>query len=102
MHILHYAVGLIVSFIFSHVSSLKVPVKEIFQLQKEYEKRDLNERRAVAELEGVFHQHDKRITCLYDTLLQDLENDRDEADPFCRDFLNFPTATATNTVVTKT
>ena len=103
MHILCYAIGLIVSFICGHATSLKVPVKEVYAVRNDVEKRELlAKRQAAAELDGVFRQHEKRITCLYDTWLMDLEMDREEADPFCSDFLEISAATATNTVVTKT
>ena len=68
------------------------------------EKREaLEEKRAAAdELAHAMHQHEKRLTCIYDGVLQGMLNDLDDAVPFCSSYIGITNVQATNTLTTKT
>ena len=59
-------------------------------------------RDATAELENVFHQYEKRITCVYDLYLDSFTEHPEDSEPFCSSYLGIQPATATSTFITKT
>ena len=86
----------ILPFICVSVLGLRVPIKDVRELAQEHEKRA-----AAAEIAEVFHQHEKRLTCIYDGFLQGAELERDSAVPWCSTYLGIKQLTATSTVTAK-
>ena len=79
-----------------------MPVKDVREQPHAYERRGLEEHKpAAAELAEVFHQHEKRLVCIYDGFLQGAELERDTAVPWCSSYLGIKDVTATSTVTAK-
>ena len=84
------------------VLGLRVPIKDVREQQRAYERRGLEARKpAAAEIEHVFHQNEKRLLCIYDGFLQGAELERDSAVPWCSTYLGIKDITATSTVTAK-
>ena len=103
MHLQCCGIGLVVSFFYGITVALNVPIRDIRQLRQDLEKRgSLDLRDAAAELENMFHQHEKRITCVYDLYLDSFTEHAQDSEPFCSSYLGIQPATATSTFITKT
>ena len=87
---------------FSLALSLRVPVKDVKDMGNVEKREALPEAGAAAQLANVFHQHEKRLVCIYDSTLESLNRYPDDSIPFCSTFLGIQDTTATKTVTTKT
>lgn len=82
--------------------ALRIPIKDVREQFHAVEERRLEGRSpAAAELADLFHQHEKRLVCIYDGYLQGAELERDSAVPWCSSYLGIQDVTATSTVTEK-
>ena len=103
MHLTYLTIALATSLFCSDALGLRVPVKDVREYRKDLEKREpLTQREAVAEIEQVFHEHEKRIVCIEDGTLTSFQAYEDESDPFCSSYLGIKDRTSTTTDVEKT
>lgn len=87
MRLVPWAVSLAATLLCHTTFGLRLPVKDV----------TVGKMAAAAELKDVFHQHEKRLTCYEDWILQSLQNDPQDTDPFCSSFISIPHQTSTQT-----
>ena len=104
MHLPKLATGLVTSLLLcGNAFGLRVPVKDVREHKKELEKRtSLDQRDAAAELQGVFHEHEKRIVCIENDLLLSLQAYPEDSAAFCSSYIGIQDTTTTMTDSGKT
>lgn len=102
MHALFGAECLCIALFCTFASSFRVPVKDVREMGKPEKREALPDTGAAAALANIFHQHEKRLVCIYDSVLDSMYRYPEDSVPFCSTFLGIENTKATRTVQART